>query len=335
MSISSTPPHEPANKLEQLAVNPIRPVPALDKKAEAPAAAPKSQAAAPAPQPAEATPAADKPAAGSSKPQKKRINWAGIALDTALVLMVVGVLAGGAFYLHSQWEQYRVPTQLELLNQECLELCAKREAMQDQANEADRQLHMRQKLISLDERLKEISEDNARVTASIAEQKKLVLALQHEIRRADREARTVARGLLPGLQIGDVSTTRGKVYENASISRIDGRRIYLRTPYGAASFPINELVKDNLPDMVLYALGIIDLVNTSDFTASGAAPTTPQKKNTKLRTQVKPLKPSDYEPRKTGPVLDTNGNKTSIHTSDGPGSASGDSWQPPTGDLPL
>ncbi len=274
---------------------------------------------------------------------RRKLNWLAIALDTFLVLLVVGVCAGGSWYLHAQWNKYRVPTILELTQAECIQLCERRESLQDAANRADEQLSMRRKLTQLENKLREFSDKNAKLQASIADQKKRVLALQHEIRQSDKESRSVARGLLPGLPIGNVATTRGRTYNNATISRLQGKRISLRTPEGAASLPLSELIKEKLPDIALYALGEIDLVDMTDFTPDGTAPSTPPPTNTKLRRELRPDDSSistDYESQGTGPVVDTDANKTTIDVGDDSPSApqqspNGDIWNAPTGDLPL
>lgn len=246
---------------------------------------------------------ADKAAARSEA--KKR--WQEGLLDGLLVTLVVAVLAGGGYYLKTQRDQYRVPGIIEQTNEQCIELCKKREEIQDEANHADEQLAMRRKLAALEDKLHQFSEEAATRTATISEQQNRILALQHEIRRADKDARNVARGLLPGLYVGEVTTTRGKVYTDATISRIEGKRITLRTPYGAASMPISELVKDNLPDIALYALGMVDLVDMRDFTTDGNAPTSFKPTSSRLRPQnTAPRRTTkDYEPTPTGPVVDT------------------------------
>lgn len=357
MSLSSHSSSREPSGLEHLTVAPIHHVPALDRQitpapeppADAPAAeqdapaatqtaAPAAEPAAPAAESAEqtATPETEGPAAAEKAPAAPaKAKWPGVLLDTLLVCMVLAVLGGGGYYLNSEWQKYRVPSALDIAYEQCKELCARRDAMLEDFHRADEQQHMRDRAAYLSNRLRERYDQIARVEASIAEQKKMVLALQHEIRRADKEARAVARGLLPGLQIGDVTSTRGKVYQNAVIARVEGRRISLRTPYGAATLPISELVKDNLPDLVLYALGVIDLVDMSDFTATGAAPASPQPKNTKLRTTVKPVNARDYEPRSAGPVLDTNKRHTPVQTQPDSGYSAGDVWQAPEGELPL
>lgn len=337
MSLSSHTSHEPSDGLEPLSVGPIHHVPALDKKEPEPPAEKDAAEGTPEPTPepaAEATP--DRQEAESAPTPKQPMRWQDIVLDSVLVGMVILVLAGGGYYLHTQWNKYRVPTEIELQNEQCLALCQQREKLQDDYNHADEQLRMRKHLSALDDQLISISRQCAQMNDMIAEQKKMVLALQHEIRRADRDARNVARGLLPGLQVGDVTTTRGKSYPGATISRIEGRRISLRTAYGAASFPVNELVKDNLPDLVLYALGIIELVDMSDFTTTGDAPTTPMPKSPKLRKTIQAPSSTDYEPRSTGPVLDTGKGSSTNSVLPPTGSPQhGGVWQPPTGDLPL
>lgn len=268
--------------------------------------------------------------------------WQAFALDTLLVLMVVGVLGGGSYYLRKQWERYRVPGIMEITQAECMELCEQREALQDAANHADEQLLMRNKLAHLENKLAEFSQLNDRLRASISNEQNRVLALQHEIRRADRDCRNVARGLLPGLPIGNIATKRGRSYPKATISRLEGRRISVRTPEGAASFPVSELIRDNLPTIVLYALGDVDLVDMSDFTSDGTAPPPTLPENPKLRkVTVQSQVPADidYTPESSGPVVDSDANKTSTGVGeDMPPSApsdQGDTWQPPTEQLPL
>ncbi len=269
--------------------------------------------------------------------------WQALALDTLLVLMVIGVVGGGGYYLKKQWEQYRVPGIMELTQAECMDLCEQREALQDAANHADEQLLMRSKLARLENQLSEFSQLNDRLRASISNQQNRVLALQHEIRRTDRDYRNVARGLLPGLPIGNVSTKRGRSYPKATISRLMGKRISVRTPEGAASFPVSELIRDNLPTIVLYALGDVDLVDMSDFTSDGTAPSPTTPENSKLRKvsdQTREQADVDYAPVSSGPVVDTDANKTSTNVGDDglpPATPSdeGGTWQAPTEQLPL
>lgn len=331
MSLSTHHTPQDKAKLTHLPVSPIRPVPALEKKPapeaasaaeprpEEPKTQPKAQpkpqtpADAQAPAPADTAQQAPEPAAEqpTDTPAEKKLRWQDALLDTLLVTLVVAVLVGGSYYIKTQRDMYRVPGVVEQLNAQCLALCEERESLQDDANHADEQLHMRRKLASLEEKLRQFSEETALRTAAIHEQQNRVLALQHEIRRADKDARNVARGLLPGLYVGEVTTTLGKVYTEATISRVEGKNISLRTPYGAASMPAQELVKDNLPDIALYALGLIDLVDMRDFTADGAAPTTYTPASSKIRPQrqqkAEPRTPApvDYEPVPTGPVVDT------------------------------
>ena len=67
-----------------------------------------------APQPAEEpTPQPEK---------KKKAGWGAIFVDTLLVLMLVGVIGGGAWYIHQQLNVYRVPSPMELAQAEYLEL---------------------------------------------------------------------------------------------------------------------------------------------------------------------------------------------------------------------
>lgn len=336
MSLSHTPSQEHP-KVPQLTVSAIPAVPVPEKKpgAAEQAAEQKSQPAQEAPTDAAAQPAAEAPTARAQSKHK----WQEILLDTLLVLAVVGVLGSGGYYLKGEWDKYRVPTMMELAYSEWEELCTQRETLQDAYNHADEQLHMRNKLSAVQARLETLAREAADLNNSIAEHQSRILALQHDIRRADKDARSVARGLLPGLPIGDITTTRGKTYTNATISRLNGKRLALRTPYGAASVPLNELIKEKLPEIARYALGYIDLVDMSDFTANGEAPGATPRSTPKRRTTVDSTpRRRSYEPTPGAPVVDTQSNRTPLDsgeplpTRQRPAS---DVWQAPTGDLPL
>lgn len=339
LSPASTPSSEHP-KVPQFTVSaiPSVPPPAKKEQEQPTAAAPQNQ------QPAAAAPAAEAAAAAptASATPKPKIKWMDALLDTGLVLAVVGVLGGGAYYLKTEWNKYRVPTIMELAYSECEQLIIQREKLQDAYNHADEQQLMRNKLAALEDSLRKRVKEESEVNASIADHQSRILALQHEIRRADRDARSVARGLLPGLPVGDVTTTRGKTYSNATISRLNGNRLTLRTPYGAASVPLNELVKDKLPTIALYALGMVDLVDMSDFTATGDTPPATTKPNPKLHKPAETRRPApsqvSYEPTPAAPVVDTQGNRNPLDTGDTvpvrPRSAD-DVWRAPTGDLPL
>lgn len=334
MSLSHTPaPQEP--KMPQFAVSAIPAVPALEKKAE-----PAKPSATTAPGTEEPPAKAEKPAAAAAAPSRK-IKWLEVLLDTVLVLMVAGVLGGGAYYLKTEWDKYRVPTAMELAYEECEQLCTQRESLLEAFNHADEQLHMRTRLSALDTRIAQLDEEAAQLSSAIATHQNRILALQHEIRRADRDSRSVARGLLPGMPLGDITTKSGKTYRSATISRINGKQISLRTAYGAATLPIAELPKDKLPELVLYALGNIDLVDMTDFTSTGDVPTQQPRSNPKLR-RVTPRanSASGYEPASTGPVVNTQSNKESLIPDSAPElpafpQSPGKIWQAPTGDLPL
>lgn len=324
MSLSSNnSPQEPV-KFPQFTVSAIPSVLAADAK--------KPESAAPAATEQEPEP--------PSTPATVKSKWLDIALDSLLVCLVAGVLGGGGYYLKTQWEQYRVPSIMEVTYNECAQLCAEREALQEKYNHADEQLLMRKSIAKLESELRQTAEKASQLRESISDQQNRVLALQHEIRRADKDSRGVARGLLPGLAVGTVTTARGKTYTNATISRLRGNSISISTPYGAATLKIDDLVKEKLPEMVLYALGLIDLVDMSDFTTTGAAPSAPAAPNPKLRATTQRRKPANesYEPTQAAPVVNTQagqpgGAADSLPTQ--PRVPAGDVWQAPTGDLPL
>lgn len=282
------------------------------------------------------------PPAEGKKPRRQHA-WSGVALDSLLVLLLVAVLAGGGYYLKQQLDKYRVPTLMEIAMQQNLELCQQREALQDASYHADEQIHMRQLLARLERKHGSLSRSIAEKKEDMEEQHSRILALQHEIRQFDKESRQVALSLLPGMPIGNASTTTGKSYRNAVIHRMEGKLITLRTPEGQVRFPTSQLVKDTLPTLARYAFGQEDLIDMSDFEVSGegSASPTPVRKPTSSRPAA-PRKAastaratSDYEPAAGAPVVDTDANKTS--TTGSTESIDNDvaPWQAPAGDLPM
>lgn len=271
----------------------------------------------------------------STKEKKKRKSggfW-GCLLDLFLVLLLTGALGGGGWYLYQEMERYRVPSQMELAMEENLELSRTRDGLRDTAFHADEQLHMRQKLAGLNEQLADLKRRINDKKSTVATEHERVIALQNEILKEDRTLRSVARGLLPGMPIGDAASTRGKVYRNAVIHRLEGNRITLRYPEGQTSFPVRELVKDTLPDIARYAFGLDDLVDTSDFEAAAGQPA-PKKRKGKLispKNHVQPQGVKDYEPAPGSPTVDTNAAPTSTITADDEAPAPADEeWEMPT-----
>lgn len=252
------------------------------------------------------------------KKKEKSGGFWGCLLDLFLVLMLAGALGGGGWYIYQEMERYRVPSQMELAMEENVELCRERDALRDAAFHADEQLHMRQRLAGLDEQLADLKRRISDKNVSIASERERVIALQNEILKDDNTLRGVARGLLPGMPIGDATSSRGKVYRNAVIHRLQGNRITLRYPEGQASFPVRELVKDSLPDIARYAFGLDDLVDTSDFEVVKGQPA-PKKRRGKLissKNQIKPQVIKDYETASGAPTVDTNAAPTSTITAD-------------------
>lgn len=276
--------------------------------------------------PAESAPA-DKP---KEKVKQKGGGFWGCLLDLFLVTLLTGALGGGGWYIYTEMERYRVPGQMELAMEENLELCRERDGLRDAAFHADEQLHMRQRLAGLDEQLSDLRRRIDEKKQAVAVEQERVFSLQGEILNEDVTLRAVARGLLPGMPIGDVTNSRGKVYRNAVIHRLAGNRITLRYPEGQASFPVRELVKDNLPDLARYAFGLDDLVDTSDFTAVKGQPA-PRKRKGKLispKNQVKPRVVKDYDPAPGIPTVDTNSAPTSTITVDD-GAPTAEEWEMP------
>ena len=320
---------------------PLTPVkPKEAPKAEtAPVPAPEEEAAAPAPAPVE-TPAAD--ASETAEPTqptpKKKSRVGAFIVDSLLVLALAGVIGGGAWYTYQQLETYRVPTPMELAQAEYLELCKQHEQLQDAAYKADEQLHLRERLNSLDLQLAEVKRNIEEHKRTLDIERDRVLAVQNEIRQEDKTSRGIARSMLIGLPIGHASRSNGKVYTDAIIHRLEGGRISLRSATGPVTFPLGELVKDNLPDMARYALGLDDMVDMSDFEAADGKPMPKKKRKGKI---IQPRKPStqisepNYEPASGAPVVNTQAPPAPITVEPGLTPEDDGSWQAPEEALPI
>ena len=296
------------------------------------------------------TPAAQEPAAPIAvdfmRPRKRE--WSGILLDCTLVAALVAVLGGGAWYINKAMQQYRVPTPMEIAMSEHTDLAKRRDALEVRARKADEQIRLRKRDAALDAQLTQLEREISAKEESITSLHSRILALQHEIRQEDKTSRSVAKSLLPGLPIGDATTTTGKRYNNAVIHRLEGNLIILRTPEGQTRFPVTQLVKDKLPDIARYAFGLDDMVDMSDFEAVAGAPK-PKARKGKLIAPHAPaakaeetpsIDPSAYE-KEGRPVVDTDANKTTTATGtseDDPAAnpqPSTEQWTPPTGELPM
>ncbi len=269
----------------------------------------------------------------------RKIRWGALILDSCLILLLLAVLAAAGYYFQLTAQRYHVPTPMEQMLSESEELDRCYNELLPKANHADTQLHMRARLAQLEGQMARLSALIAEKKGAIDDQHGQVLAMQYAIRQADETNRSIARSLLPGMPVGNVTTTTGKAYRNATIYRIDKRYIYLRFPEGQVRFPIRHLVKDNLPELARYAFGELDLVDMSDFEQTGdaSAPvqTRPSPVTRPSTTTPAAQQQESYDPAPGTPVLDTEANRTTTsRVPEGEDHSSG-AWDAPTGDLPM
>lgn len=271
-------------------------------------------------------------------------------LDTALVLTILGILGGSGYYLHQQINRYHVPTPLEQaqneqgqLRTEHEHLLEQLEGMKEQAAHAGEQRSMRQRLVWLEQQAADAESTTAELKEQIAREHNQILALQHEIRQEDKNSRAVAKGLLPGMALGDITTTRGKLYRNAVVYRVNGNVLTIRMPEGQAPVRVNELAIDQMPDILRYAFNQLDLINMSDFESATKEQTEEAVQAAKIakaapKPTSKPRSLPNYEPAAGVPIVDTEASPTA---SDQAGEAptqstpTSEPWQAPTGELPM
>ncbi len=293
----------------------------------------------------ETTPAAEQPTPAPEAPETapaqaepaRKSRWGAFLLDTTLVLALLGVIGGGAWYVQQELHSYSVPTPMELAQAEHLELCKQHEQLQPLAYKADEQLHMIERLSQLEKQLADVRNQLSSHKSAISSEHRRVLNMQKEIRQEDKTSRSVAKSLLIGLPIGNATRSNGKIYQHAIIHRLEGKRISLRTATGPVTFPLSELNKDNLPDIARYALGLDDLVDMSDFEAAPGTPAPRKKRKGKLitpkLTSPQPAAPG-YEANTGVPVVDTQA-PTPINIEPGLMPEDDGSWKAPAGDLPI
>ncbi len=272
----------------------------------------------------------------TAPPAKPKRRWGALCLDAALILLLVAVLAAAGYYFRLTANRYHVPTPMELLLAESEELDRRYNELLPKANHADTQLHLRARLAQLEGQLARLSALKAEINASIDDQHGQVLAMQYAIRQADETNRSIARSLLPGMPVGNVTTTTGKAYRNATIYRLDKRYIYLRFPEGQVRFPIRHLVKDNLPELARYAFGVHELVDMSDFEQTGDATAPVQASPTPVsRPATTPPQETSYDPAPGTPVLDTEANRTTTSRVTEEDNSEQEVWDAPSGELPM
>ncbi len=280
----------------------------------------------------EAAPEAE---AAAPKPTRKKIRWGALCMDAALIMLLLAVLVTAGYYFRLTAKRYHVPTPMEQLLSDSEELERRYNELLPRANQADTQLHMLARLAQLEGQAARNSALIAEKKEAIDDQYGRVLAAQYAIRQADETNRSIARSLLPGMAVGDVTTTTGKAYRNATIYRIDKRYVYLRFPEGQVRFPLRHLVKENLPELARYAFGQLDLVDMSDFEQTGDAPAPVARPLAPAARAAAKEKADGYDPAPGAPVLDTDANRTTTSRVPEDESADDDGWDAPSGDLPM
>ena len=264
---------------------------------------------------------------------RKKGGAAAVIFDTLLVIILLAVLGGGGYYIKQQMDLYRVPTPMELALQENTRLQKQHDELTNAFYKADEQIAMRKSLAHLNSELARLQAECSKLEASIDSQKNNILAMQHEIRTADKEHRAIATSLLPGMAIGDAVTNRGKALSNAYINRLEGKLIVLRSHEGQIRVPIRELIKKDMPKMARYAFGEEDLIDMSDFDANGEAPANTESADEEDTPGSTMRKEPDYEVRSGAPTGDTSNGTTITAPVTLPDA--GATWDAPSGELPF
>ncbi len=275
----------------------------------------------------------------------KKARFGNFCLDFLLVAMTASLIGGSAWYLNKQLKAYHIPTALELAMEENSKLAQMQQKMEEEAFRADRNARLNLRFKQMQDKLSQLDQEIAKKKSALESAKGQILAVQHQIRQADRDARNLSRNqLLPGMMVGVIRTKNGQVYNGAIIRGIEGKRITVRHDSGQARFNLNLLETDTLPALVRYALGLDDLVNTSDFETSSETSTKaksspePETKTAKASTpkgRIVTQSYANYDPKPGVPVVDTSKQTKSSNTAEAPTPSYTDTWDAPDAPLPL
>ena len=306
------------------------------------------------PPPVEMTPPTESPASDPQQevtPQRRRSSFLGLAIDAILVILTIGILGFCAYYLKQQADLYHVPTPLEQALEEQTTLRARATELAKVKAPLVSRGRLAADIKSLVERKEALEQEIRDLRAAIEQHKdKLeneraaVLAAQHDIRSADKEARSVAKNLLPGLVIAKLPTRSGKEYPYAKIIRIRDGKVAISYPGGNAGILLNDVDMNSLPDIARYAFNRLDLVDMSDFVKGKVPPEALKKSKAKSAARTTQPKKTgitiEYAPTNGTPTLDTDSGRTSTTTDPSAGveeavPADGAPWEAPIDALPL
>ncbi len=298
--------------------------------------------------PTEATPVveASEPkneAAESNSPTaptiSRKARWGNLLLDAALVAMTASLIGGSAWYLNQQLKAYHIPTALELAMEESNKLSEIQMNLEEKAFRADKNTRLKLRFKQLQDKLSQLDKEVAKKKEAVKTAQGQILAQQHKIRQADRDARSLARNqLIPGMMVGVIRTKNGQVYNGAIIRGIEGKKITVRHDSGQARFSLNLLETESLPAIVRYALGLDDLVDTSDFQYSEEAKPKAKKKEqpvAKSKGRIVTQSFANYDPKPGVPVLDSSRQIPASNSGDVPASNNINAWDAPDAPLPL
>lgn len=279
-----------------------------------------------------------------TKPSKKA-RFGNFCLDFLLVAMTASLIGGSAWYLNKQLKAYHIPTALELAMAENAKLAKIQHDMEEEAFRSDKSARLKLRFKNLQDQLTQLDQEIGKKKAALDAAKGKILASQHQIRQADRDARNLARNqLLPGMMVGVLRTKNGQVYNGAIIRGIDGKKIIVRHDSGQARFNISLLETDSLPALVRYALGLDELVDTSDFEQGQEPEEKPKSKRNKKdkspntaqnRGRIVTQSYANYDPKSGVPVLDSSRQTKTSNTADAPAASNIDAWDAPDAPLPL
>ncbi len=262
-------------------------------------------------------------------PQPKRFSWKSLTLDSFLVIITFGILGGGAYYLQKELQHYYIPSPLEQEQARSDELFKRIEELQQPAYIADENIRLRQKLEGLQREQAQLDKSLSAAHRERDGYQERIIAQQKALLRALSDAKRLAKQQIgAGLRIGTLTTLDGRVFNDCRIRRIVGQSLVISHSAGQAPFNIDSLSPDSLPRLVRFALGMENLMETSDLLPNKSAT------SSNAQADVTPIRRANLSlPKPPAPVIDTAPVAPARNSQ--PSTPAGDRWVAPTGDLPF
>lgn len=203
----------------------------------------------------------------------------GYLIDTLLVIILLLMVGAGGYYVKIKMDEYRVPTEYEQASAEYESLQAEFNQLSSDAQtiaKIQRINSLQSKIVSLDEKLekskstlKKTKEDRENLQTNLQIVKQAIDTARYELRNKDDVYRDIALAKLPNLQLPVVLNRKNNtIIKNAYIKAVEREnkttKLHIKSDNGDdVHWPVKYISREELPAVMLYALGYADFVDMS------------------------------------------------------------------------